>query len=206
MTNTGKVPSQQTTKTTTRRNVEGQPSTTTQKTSFISSTIPTQSRQQRKEFKRTINDQKKPIETQEAAKKTTTTVIKTTPVGTSKYTAPKAQTFTAKKATPTTTTNRTQSPGKSEINFKYKDNKVPISFTPDEKMKTLIERFCIKKNVNKNNLTFRLNNDVIDEDSSVEKLLFNDKNLSIIVSQNDINNHLDEIRIRYKKKMLMINI
>ena len=73
-------------------------------------------------------------------------------------------------------------------------------------MKTLIERFCIKKNVNKNNLTFRLNNDVIDEDSSVEKLLFNDKNLSIIVSQNDINNHLDEIRIRYKKKMLMINI
>ena len=132
MTNTGKVPklhSQQTTNTTTRINVEGKSSTTTQKTSFISSTIPTQSRQQRKEFKRNINEQKKPIETQEAAKKTSTTVIKTTPVGTSKYTAPKAQTITVKKPT-TTTTTRTQSSGQSEINFKYKDNKVPISFTP----------------------------------------------------------------------------
>ena len=113
MTDSGKGPklySQQTTKTTTRRNVSGQPTTTTQKTTNVSRTIPAKSREQRREIKTITKNvqQKKPAQTQQETKKTITT--KTT-TRTSKSPAPvsKTQTTTVKK---TTTTTRTQSAGK----------------------------------------------------------------------------------------------
>ena len=82
----------------------------------------------------------------------------------------------------------------SEIIFKFQATDIPINFTPDEKMVTIIERFCIKANVNKKHLIFLFNNEIVDEESTVEKLLSNqDKNIFIIVSEND------EIRIKYKK-------
>jgi hypothetical protein len=114
MTDSGKGPklySQQTTKTTTRRNVSGQPTTTTQKTTNVSRTIPAKSREQRREIKTITKNvqQKKPAQTQQATKKTITTTKTTTRTSKSPAPVSKTQTTTVKK---TTTTTRTQSAGK----------------------------------------------------------------------------------------------
>ena len=114
MTDSGKGPklySQQTTKTTTRRNVSGQPTTTTQKTTNVSRTIPAKSREQRREIKTITKNvqQKKPAQTQQATKKTISTTKTTTRTSKSPAPVSKTQTTTVKK---TTTTTRTQSAGK----------------------------------------------------------------------------------------------
>ena len=83
----------------------------------------------------------------------------------------------------------------SEIVFKYQGFDTPINFTPDEKMRVIIKRFCFKINKNKNLLRFIFENEIVDEESTVEKLLSNkDNNIFIIVLEND------EIRIKYKKE------
>ena len=93
----------------------------------------------------------------------------------------------------------------SEINFKYIGKNIPIKFNPEEKIGILINRFCIKTNVNKNNVKFILNNSIVDEELTVKKLFNHNKRLSIIVLENDkmkkknINNNTNEIRIKYKK-------
>ena len=94
----------------------------------------------------------------------------------------------------------------TEIIFKYKDIQVPVSFTHDEKMGVLIERFCTKIKSNKENLEFKFGNEVINEESVIEKLLILDKKIFIIVSQKHINNHKDEIRIKYQNKYNENNI
>ena len=83
----------------------------------------------------------------------------------------------------------------SEIVFKYRGFDTPNNFTPDEKMGVIIERFCIKIKKNKNLLRFIFENEIVDEESTVEKLLSNqDNNIFIIVLEND------EIRIKYNIK------
>ena len=54
----------------------------------------------------------------------------------------------------------------SEIIFKFQATDFPIYFTPDEKVGTIIERFCIKANANKKHLTFLYNNELVDEEST----------------------------------------
>jgi len=82
----------------------------------------------------------------------------------------------------------------SEIIFKFQATDFPIYFKPYEKVGTIIDRFCIKANVNKKHLTFLYNNEFVDEESTVKKLLaYQNKKIFIKVSEND------EIRIKYKK-------
>ena len=62
----------------------------------------------------------------------------------------------------------------SEIIFIYKDNQIPISFAPNEKIRALIEKFCVKASINKENYSFRFNKNIIDEVSNIESLLIKD--------------------------------
>ena len=118
MVDTGKGPrlySQQTTKTTTRRDAKGQPTTTnktTQRSNTASRTVPAQSREMRREIKQsssntnTRNPPKKPAPAPAPTSKTTTT--KTTTRTTTTRT-----TTTTKPAAPAKKETRTQSAGKA---------------------------------------------------------------------------------------------
>ena len=77
----------------------------------------------------------------------------------------------------------------SEIIFIYNGNSISIQAQSNEILSVVIDRFCIKANVNRNKIYFLYNGEKLNENISVNEIQLNERNKRIIVyDNNDINN------------------
>ena len=75
----------------------------------------------------------------------------------------------------------------SIITFLFKGGEVPIQCTPKEKLVTIIQRFCQKAEVNRNNVIFLFNGGILDEYITEEKIPKNEQNKKFITVDYNIN-------------------
>ena len=68
----------------------------------------------------------------------------------------------------------------AEINFIYKGNEIPISFTKGEKMKDIMERLSNKINILKENIYGLYNGRILDEELKEEQIEKDENNKKII--------------------------
>ena len=77
-----------------------------------------------------------------------------------------------------------------EVIFVYNDNTISIQAQSNEILSLIIDRFCIKANVNRNNICFLYNGGILNENKTVDEIKINEENKKIIVyDNNDINNN-----------------
>ena len=75
----------------------------------------------------------------------------------------------------------------SIITFLFKGGEVPIQCTPKEKLVTIIQRFCQKAEVNRNNVIFLFDGGILDEYITEDKIPKNEQNKKFITVDYNIN-------------------
>ena len=78
----------------------------------------------------------------------------------------------------------------SEVNFVYNGNPISIQAQSNENLNTVIDKFFKKANINRNEIYFINNGELLNENITVDKIKSNNENKKIIiVSDNNINNN-----------------
>jgi len=78
----------------------------------------------------------------------------------------------------------------SEIIFIYNGNSISIQAQSNEILSVVIDRFCIKANVNRNKIYFLYNGEKLNENISVNEIQLNEGNKKIIVCDNNNKNNI----------------
>ena len=84
----------------------------------------------------------------------------------------------------------------SRITFLFRGDEVPIECTQKEKLVTVIQRFCEKAQVNRNNVIFLFNGGILDEYITEDKIPKNEQNKKFITV--DYNNNDDQADVIIK--------
>ena len=82
----------------------------------------------------------------------------------------------------------------SQITFLFRGEEVPIQCTQKEKLVTVIQRFCEKAQVNRNNVIFLFNGAILDEYITEDKIPTNEQNKKIITIDNNNNDKQKDIK------------
>ena len=69
----------------------------------------------------------------------------------------------------------------STIIFLYKEKEIPIQCTQNEKLESIIQRFCINAQVERNNINFLLNNKILEGQLTEAQISVNEENKKIII-------------------------
>ena len=75
----------------------------------------------------------------------------------------------------------------SELIFAYNGQSINVQSESNEILSTVIDRFCLKVNVNRNKIYFLNNGEKLNENIKVDEIKLNDENKRIILVYD--NNH-----------------
>ena len=83
----------------------------------------------------------------------------------------------------------------SEVIFVYKGNSICIQVQSNENLSIVIDRFCLKANINRKNVGFLYNGETLNENITVDKIIINNESKKIVVYDiNNINDNYNNIK------------
>ena len=92
----------------------------------------------------------------------------------------------------------------SEVIFVYKGNSISIPAQSNEILYLVIDRFCLKANVNRNKIYFLNNGEILNENKKVDEIKLNNENKKIIIvyNNNEINDNNNNNNIKKSSEII----